>query len=337
MTGAFGLKADQLKADILINLDSEDEGELYVGCAGGENTNITLTYKDEPVPPGSVAYKISVTGMKGGHSGLDICLGRGNAIKVLNRFLYEAASPLDLRMAQIEGGSLRNAIPREAFAWVTLPKTRAAAFEACLSDYACTVKSELKGTEPTLDITAIQMDLPGTLIDTDTQYNLVRAVYGCPNGVIRWSDSVDNLVETSTNLAIIRSDQGQIEIASLQRSSVNSARVDICQQIRCIFELIGATVAHVGAYPGWNPNLDSPILKTAQQVYQDLFNSVPEIKAVHAGLECGLIGAIYPKMDMISFGPTIRFPHSPDEKAEIATVQKFWDFLVATLKAIPTR
>ncbi|MCF7975788.1 MAG: aminoacyl-histidine dipeptidase, partial [Phycisphaerae bacterium] len=276
MTGAFGLKADQLHADILINLDSEDEGELYVGCAGGENTNITLDYTEEPVPAGSAAFKISVTGMKGGHSGLDICLGRGNAIKVLNRFLYEAAAQLDLRLATIDGGSLRNAIPREAFAWVTLPKTRAAAFETCLKDYACTVKSELKVTEPTLDITATQADLPSALIDTRTQYNLIRAVYGCPNGVIRWSDSVDNLVETSTNLAIIKSEHGQIKIAALQRSSVNSARIDICQQIRCVFELIGATVVHDGAYPGWNPNMDSPILKTTQQVYQDLFGKVPE-------------------------------------------------------------
>ena len=337
MTGAFGLKDDLLQADILMNLDSEDEGELYVGCAGGENTNITLTYTDEPVPAGSTAFKISVTGMKGGHSGLDICLGRGNAIKVLNRFLYEAAASLDLRMAAIDGGSLRNAIPREAFVWITVPEAKVAAFETALHDYACTAKSELKVTEPTMDTTATPVELPSTLIDAETQYNLIRAVYGCPNGVIRWSDSVANLVETSTNLAIIKSDSGQIKIAALQRSSVNSARVDLCQQIRSIFELIDATVVHDGAYPGWNPNMDSPILKSMQQVYQDLFGKIPETKAVHAGLECGLIGAIYPKMDMISFGPTMKFPHSPDEKVDIATVQKFWDFLVATLKAIPTK
>ncbi len=336
MTGAFGLQGDQLQADILMNLDSEDEGELYVGCAGGENTNITLAYTDEPVPAGSCAFKISVTGLKGGHSGLDICLGRGNAIKILNRFLYEAHASLDLRVAAIDGGSLRNAIPREAFVWVTLQEAEVAAFQACLDDYASTAKSELKVTEPGLDISAAPTELPGTVMDAKTQINLIRAVYGCPNGVIRWSDSVANLVETSTNLAIMKSDSGGIEIATLQRSSVNSARVDLCQQIRCIFELVGATVVHDGAYPGWNPNMDSPILKTMQQVYETLFGKTPETKAVHAGLECGLIGAIFPSMDMISFGPTIRFPHSPDERIEIATVQKFWDFLVATLKAIPT-
>ncbi|MCP4453584.1 MAG: aminoacyl-histidine dipeptidase, partial [Planctomycetes bacterium] len=308
----------------------------YVGCAGGENTNITLAYTDEPVPAGSCAFKISVTGLKGGHSGLDICLGRGNAIKILNRFLYEAHASLDLRVAALDGGSLRNAIPREAFVWVTLPEAKVAAFQACLDDYASTAKSELEVTEPGLDISAAPTELPGTVMDAKTQINLIRAVYGCPNGVIRWSDSVANLVETSTNLAIIKSDSGRIEIATLQRSSVNSARVDLCQQIRCIFELISATVVHEGAYPGWNPNMDSPILKTMQQVYETLFGKTPETKAVHAGLECGLIGAIFPHMDMISFGPTIRFPHSPDEKIEIATVQKFWDFLVATLKAIPT-
>jgi len=337
MTGAFGLKAGLLKADILMNLDSEDEGELYVGCAGGENTHVTLTYTEEPVPAGSAAFKIGVTGLKGGHSGLDICLGRGNAIKVLNRFLYEATSQLDLRLAAIEGGSLRNAIPRESFVWVTLAKAKVREFETALNDYARTVKSELKGTEPAMDITAEPVDLPHSLIDSKTQFNLIRAVYGCPNGVMRWSDSVPNLVETSTNLAIVKSHGGKIEIAALQRSSVNSARVDLCQQIRCIFELIGATVVHDGAYPGWNPNLDSAILKTMQQVYQDLFGTMPATKAVHAGLECGLIGDIYPTMDMISFGPTMKAPHSPDERVEIATVQKFWDFLVATLKAIPTK
>jgi dipeptidase D len=337
MTGAFGLKDDQLQADILMNLDSEDEGELYVGCAGGENTNITLIYTAGPSPAGSCAFKISVTGLKGGHSGLDICLGRGNAIKILNRFLYEAGAPLDLRVSALDGGSLRNAIPREAFAWVALPEAKVAAFESCLNDYACTATSELKATEPGMVISAEPTELPVSVMDATTQINLIRAVYGCPNGVIRWSDSVADLVETSTNLAIIKSDSGKIQIATLQRSSVNSARVDLCQQIRCIFELMGATVVHEGAYPGWNPNMDSPILKTMQQVYEGLYGKTPETKAVHAGLECGLIGAIFPNMDMISFGPTIKFPHSPDEKIEIPTVQKFWDFLVATLKVIPTK
>ena len=183
-------------------------------------------------------------------------------------------------------------------------------------------------------ISAEAIELPANVIDRETQVGLVRAVYACPNGVMRWSDEVEDLVETSTNLAIVKSENGQINVASLQRSSVNSARVDLCQQIRCVFEMIGAKVVHEGAYPGWNPNMDSPILKTMQAVYQDLFGKTPEIKAVHAGLECGLIGAAYPEMDMISFGPTMQFPHSPDEKVNIETVKKFWDFLVSTLENI---
>jgi len=337
MTGAFELKPDVLKADIMLNLDSEDEGELYVGCAGGENTNVTIAYTEEPVPPGSMAYKLSITGMKGGHSGLDICLGRGNAIKVMNRFLYQASEDLGLRLASIDGGSLRNAIPREAFAVVTIDEAKRAEFDRAVTEYAALAQSELKATEPDMSIRAESVDPPGSVIDKETHTGLVRAVYGCPNGVMRWSDDVDDLVETSTNLAIVKSADGQIKVASLQRSSVNSARVDLCQQIRCVFELMGAEVVHEGAYPGWNPNMDSPILKTMQSVYQDLFGKMPEVKAVHAGLECGLIGAAYPQMDMISFGPTMQFPHSPDEKVNISTVQKFWDYLTATLRAIPEK
>lgn len=335
MTGAFALQPDMLKADIMLNLDSEDEGELYVGCAGGENTNVTITYAEEPVPSGSVAYQLNVTGMKGGHSGLDICLGRGNAIKVLNRFLYQASNDLDLRVASIDGGSLRNAIPREAFAVITINEARRDEFDQAVADFAGLIRSELKATEPDMSFSAERADLPAHVMDQDAQTGLIKAVYACPNGVMRWSDDVEGLVETSTNLAIVKSDNGQIQVASLQRSSVNSARIDICQQIRCVFEMMGAQVVHEGAYPGWNPNMDSPILKTMQTVYQDLFGKTPEIKAVHAGLECGLIGAAYPQMDMISFGPTMKFPHSPDEKVNIATVQKFWDYLAATLRAIP--
>ena len=335
MTGAFGLTPDVLKADIMLNLDSEDEGELYVGCAGGENTNVTIPCTAEPVPPASAAYRLSVTGMKGGHSGLDICLGRGNAIKVLNRFLYEAGRDLDMRIASFDGGSLRNAIAREAFAVVTLPEAQKAEFVRAVADYAAQIQSELKATEPDMAISADPVDLPDSVMDTHTHTGLVRALYACPNGVIRWSDDVEGLVETSTNLAVVTSEKGQITVATLQRSSVDSARIDICQQIRCAFEMMGAQVVHEGAYPGWKPNMDSPILETMQAVYQDLFGKTPEIKAVHAGLECGLIGAAYPCMDMISFGPTMKFPHSPDEKVNIATVQKFWDYLTATLKAIP--
>jgi len=251
--------------------------------------------------------------------------------------LYQATEDLHLRLASIDGGSLRNAIPREAFAVVTVLEAQSAEFEKAVAEYAAVAQSELKATEPDMRIRAESVALPAALIDANTQTGLIRAIYGCPNGVMRWSDDVDDLVETSSNLAIVKSDDGQIKVASLQRSSVNSARIDLCQQIRCVFELMGAQVVHEGAYPGWNPNMDSPILKTMQTVYQALFGTPPEIKAVHAGLECGLIGAAYPDMDMISFGPTMQFPHSPDEKVNIATVQKFWDYLTATLRAIPEK
>lgn len=337
MTGAFGLKNDVLNADIMINMDSEDEGELYVGCAGGEDTNITFDYKEEAVAAVSVAYKIAITGMKGGHSGLDICLGRGNAIKSLNRFLLQGLEEFGMQLAAIDGGSLRNAIPREAFAVVTVAENKKADFEKALANYADVAKAELKGTEPDMAVVLETADMPAAVIDAATALNLVKAVYACPNGVIRWSDAMEDLVETSTNLAIVKSENGKINVASLQRSSVNSARADLCAAMRSTFELAGGNVVHEGAYPGWNPNMDSPILKTMRSVYNDLYGKIPEIKAIHAGLECGLIGAVYPGMDMISFGPTMQFPHSPDEKLNIATVQKFWDFLVATLKAIPQK
>ncbi|RKY76939.1 cytosol nonspecific dipeptidase [candidate division KSB1 bacterium] len=334
MTGAFGLKPDVLNADILLNLDSEDEGELYIGCAGGENTNMEFTYSEEDVPAGSAAYEVKVTGMKGGHSGLDINIGRGNAIKVLNRFLYNAAKDFDLRIASIEGGSLRNAIPREGFAIATVPADKKGDFEKAASEYEKTIKSELGGTEPDMAFKVTETDMPSKLIDKKTQDALLRAIYATPNGVIRMSDSVEGLVETSTNLASVKSENGKIFLQSLQRSSVDSAREDICAAVRCVYELAGAQVEHNGAYPGWKPNMDSPILKKMLSVYKDNFGKTPEVKAIHAGLECGLLGAVYPKTDMISFGPTIRFPHSPDEKVNIATVQKFWDFLVKTLEQV---
>jgi len=337
MTGAFGLKPGLLNADILINLDSEDEGELYVGCAGGEDTTMTFTYSEESVQAGSKAFKIAVTGMKGGHSGLDIPLGRGNAIKVLNRFLWLAIDKTELKLASIDGGSLRNAIPREAFAEIVLSQGKVDELRSRLDDYKKVVNLELGGTEPDLEIELTEIDLPTAVIEQKVVKNLLKAIYGCVNGVIRMSDAVEGLVETSSNLAIVKSENGKIKVSSLQRSSVGTAREDVCAQLRCIFELAGAEVVHEGAYPGWAPNMDSPILKKMQGVYNDLYGKIPEIKAIHAGLECGLLGAVYPEMDMISFGPTMRFPHSPDEKVNIATVQKFWDFLIATLKDAPSK
>ena len=337
MTGAFGLKPRFLHGDILINMDSEDEGELYIGCAGGTNANITFRYSEVPVPTGVTAFKLSATGLKGGHSGVDIHLGRGNSNKVLNRLLWHAAKEHGLRLASIDGGSLRNAIPRESFAIITIPTEMKEGFLKCLAEYEVTARKELSAVEPDMKLEALPVDLPPFLIDEKTQNNLFSAIYGCPNGVIRMSNEMAGLVETSTNLAIVKSENGEIKVKCLLRSSVDSAKQDLEQMIQSVFELANAEVVFDGQYPGWKPNPASPILKAMQDIYKNKYGNIPEIKAIHAGLECGLLGGVYPNWDMISFGPTIRFPHSPDEKVNIATVQKFWDFLVETLKHIPVK
>jgi len=337
MAGAFGLKSGLLDGDILMNLDSEDEGELYVGCAGGTNANITFHFSEVSVPSDAVALKLSVTGLKGGHSGVDIALERGNSNKILFRILKYAAKELGLRIADIEGGSLRNAIPRESFATITIPKANADKFAKYLKDFEKIVINELSSVETSIKIEAVSTNLPSYLIDEKTQFNLINAVYGCPNGVIRMSQDMKGLVETSTNLAIVKSSKGIIEVMCLLRSSVDSAKEDLENMIESIFKLAGAEVILTGQYPGWKPNMNSPILKTMSSIYQNKFGKVPDIKAIHAGLECGLLGGVYPKWDMISFGPTIRFPHSPDEKVNIDSVVKFWDFLVETLKNVPLK
>jgi len=337
MTGAFGLKAGVLQGDILLNLDSEDEGELYIGCAGGTNANALFTCKETPVPSAMTAYKLTVKGLKGGHSGLDISLGRGNSNKILNRLMWGLERSCGLRLAGIDGGSLRNAIPRESFAWIVIPGTNKQLFVKELEEFTRIVTKELTAVEPDLKILTDPSELPLSLIDETTQHKLFNAVYACPNGVIRMSNEMPGLVETSTNLAIVKSFDGEIQVKSLLRSSVDSAKSDLEQMIRSVFELAGASITFDGQYQGWKPNPSSPILKAMQDVYKKKFGRVPEIKAIHAGLECGILGGIHPHWDMISFGPTIRFPHSPDEKVNIPSVGKFWDFLVETLKDIPVK
>jgi dipeptidase D len=339
MDGANGLKAGILQGDILINTDSEDEGELYVGCAGGADANIKFNFLEEEVLSGFVGIQLNVTGLKGGHSGIDIPLGRGNAIKLFFRILNEASETLGARLASIDGGSLRNAIPREAFGVLAIEESKVADLAALVDEMADIIKKELAATEPNISIAIEEADLPDLLIDENTQKNLTLAVLACPNGVIRMSNSMEGLVETSTNLAIIKSNAENKTIAGacLMRSSVDSAKEELGVRIKAVINLAGGEVVFDGAYPGWKPNLDSPILKTMQGVYNDKFGKVPEIKAIHAGLECGILGGNYPHWDMISFGPTIRFPHSPDEKINIKTVQKFWDFMVETLLYIPEK
>ncbi len=339
MDGANGLGKGVLDGDILINTDSEDEGELYVGCAGGEDVNFKFEYTEEEAPVDVEAYKISVTGLKGGHSGIDIPLQRGNAIKIFFRILNAGFDGFGVRLAHVDAGSLRNAIPREAFGTVVCEKGRTGDFVASVYDLAKLIKSELSATEPDMKVTVEEAELPFGIIDADSQANITKAILALPNGVIRMSDSMKGLVETSTNLAIVKSDSKSktIDGACLMRSSVDSAKEELGIRMKSVLSLAGAKVTLAGAYPGWKPNLDSPILKLMQEVYDKKFGKIPEIKAIHAGLECGILGGKYPNWDMISFGPTIRFPHSPDEKVNVETVQKFWDFLVATLESVPKK
>jgi len=337
MTGARGLKAGILKGDILINLDSEDEGELYVGCAGGLDANVTFKYSEEQVPSGYAGYKLNITGLKGGHSGMDIILGRGNANKVMVRVLLPIMEELDARLASVEGGSLRNAIPREAFATLALPEANYQKALEIVNGHLAQLKVELSAHEPDLKITLEKCDTPAKLIDKTTAVNMVKAVYVCPNGVERMSDAMPGLVETSNNLAIVKSGDGVIEIKTLMRSSVDSAKDILAKSIACGFELAGAEVSFSGGYPGWKPNMDSDILKSMKVVYKDLYGNEPEVKAIHAGLECGILGGTYNNWDMISCGPTIRSPHSPDERVNIETVDKWWKFVVEVLKNAPVK
>jgi len=337
MTGAFGLKPGLLDGDILINMDSEDEGELYVGCAGGIDVSASKSYTEENVPSGYDAYRIHVQGLKGGHSGLDIPLGRANANKVLFRFMMQAESDLKVRLSEARGGDLRNAIPRESSAIVIVPSESAASFESLVSDYEEMYRNEFADTEPDLSFTCSKNNMPAKVLPVQDQAKFIRGIFACPNGVQRMSQSMIGLVETSNNLAIASIKNGEFLALNLTRSSVDSAKEATAWKIAAVFHLIGANVELSGEYPGWKPNMDSPILKTCQDVYNKNFGKIPEIKGMHAGLECGLLGGVYPNLDMISFGPTIRFPHSPDEKVKIDTVHKFWDFLVAILEDVPNK
>jgi dipeptidase D len=337
MTGANGLKPGVLYGDILLNMDSEDEGELYIGCAGGTNGNITFTYGEQSLTGEFTGYKINVTGLKGGHSGVDIHLGRGNANKIMNRILFHGFKKHGLQVVSIDGGSLRNAIPRESFAQVAIPTANTGSFLDCLVKLTAKIKNELSAVEPTLKIEAAQAETPKAVIHPDVLIKFMNAIYACPNGVMRMSNEMSGLVETSNNLAIVKAEKGTIKIMNLLRSSVDSAKDELQQMIQSVFDLAGADSVFDGSYPGWKPNPDSLILKTMQDVYNNKFGSIPKITAIHAGLECGILGGAYPDWDMISFGPTIRFPHSPDEKVNITTVKKFWDFLVETLKYIPVK
>ena len=332
MDGAFGLKSDFLKGRTLLNIDSEEEGELFVGCAGGADLNIAFQYKKgAPLIEGDVPVKIKLTGLRGGHSGVDIHLGRANANKLMFRFLKEAIRNFGARLAFIEGGSMRNAIPREAVAVITLPNDNVEALWELVADYQETFRTEYAGIDTNICFTAGMTDKPLSLFPEEIQDDLINAVEGCQNGVISMLHDFPDTVESSSNLAIVKSSKGMIEVKILARSSSESRKEALCSSLESIFSMAGAKVEYGGAYGGWQPDINSPILQSMQETYQKLYQSKPAIKVIHAGLECGIIQGVFPDMDMISFGPDIKFPHSPDEAVHIGSVQKVWDFMVATL------
>lgn len=335
LTGAFGLKPGFLKGEILLNLDSEDDGQIFIGCAGGKDTVVSLDFKAEEVPKSFTSYNLSVAGLLGGHSGDDIQRGRGNANKILNRMLWYSGREFGLRLTEFNGGNLRNAIAREAFALINIPIDNISPFEIYINSIKKSIKAEYKITEPDLEITVEKIDHLEKMMDQGFQDKLLNALYACPHGVIAWSAEIDNFVETSTNLASVKFINNKIEITTSQRSSVESAKDDIGNMVASVFSLIGANVKHTDGYPGWTPNPKSEIVDITSRLYKQLFNQEPEVLAIHAGLECGLIGAVYPNMDMVSYGPTIKGAHSPDERLRIDTVEKFWDLTVEILKDIP--
>ncbi|MCX6243239.1 MAG: aminoacyl-histidine dipeptidase [Bacteroidetes bacterium] len=334
LTGAFGLKSGFLKSSVLLNLDSEDEGQLFIGCAGGADTTASFELKTEPVPSGMVAWKVSITGLTGGHSGDDINKGLGNAVKILNRFLWNATRKFYTRISSIDAGNLRNAIAREGFAIILLPEEHREEFEKYATAYQEILKVELHTTEPNLKFNAEPAPLPESVLMPDLEFWLLNALYACPHGVIEYSRDIPNFVETSTNLASVKFRDENIVITTSQRSSVESAKRDILDMVASVFHLAGATVEQSTGYPGWKPNPDSAVLKLSVESYRRLFSQEPKVLAIHAGLECGLIGALYPGMDMVSFGPTIKGAHSPDERLDIASAVKFWDLLVDILSRI---
>lgn len=337
MTGAFGLKPGFVKGDIMLNLDSEDEGEIYISCAGGLDTNVYKNYKEEKSKPENTGLKIIVKGLRGGHSGMDIASGRGNANKILSRVLLKSYDDFGFQISAIKGGTARNAIPREAFAVGSIDKTNKSSFIDFITKIENDIFENLKSAEPNFKIEIEEVESPEFVMENAAQTSILNSIYACPNGVYRMSVEIPDLVETSTNLSKINLENGKLEINCLNRSSVNSAKLDVALMIEAAFQLCGATVEHTGNYPGWKPNPNSKMLKEAIKVHEKVMGFSPKIKAVHAGLECGIIGDIYPQLDMISFGPNIRNAHSPEEMVQISSVEKFWNYFLEVLKAAPNK
>ncbi|MDR1653504.1 MAG: aminoacyl-histidine dipeptidase [Prevotellaceae bacterium] len=337
MDGAFGLKGGLLQGDILLNLDSEEEGELCVGCAGGLDATMTFEYDEEEIEAGDAALQIDLSGLKGGHSGIDIILQRANANKLMFRLLKEAVTDYGARLAQYDGGNMRNAIPREACAIVTVPTENIDSFIDFVNRKRQQFAEEYKGVDDGLTLSVKKVDLTAGLLPEQVQDDLINAVIACPDGVFRMITEAPDVVETSSNLAIIKTDGNSVTINALLRSSVESRKRELAEMFSSLFSIAGARVEFSGAYPGWNPNMQSPILKTMCDTYEKINGSQPKVVIIHAGLECGILGTNYPEMDMISFGPTICHPHSPDEKVSIDTVLLFWEYLKQTLANIPLK
>ncbi|WP_294824391.1 aminoacyl-histidine dipeptidase [uncultured Flavobacterium sp.] len=338
MTGAMGLKGGLLEGEILLNLDTEEDDEIDIGCAGGVDVTAEREYHEEDVPENAVGYSITVKGLNGGHSGMDIHKGLGNANKIMNRLLFDGFENFGLQISELNGGSLRNAIPRESFAKVIISEIFDEAFVFDMQEIINDIKTEFKTTEPNLEILIEKADAPpARVMELGVQEGLIRALYTAHNGVYRMSADMADLVETSNNIARVIVKDGKLYVGCLTRSSVESSKFDMANALRSAFELIGCEVTFSGSYPGWAPNVNSPILDVLTDIYQKQNGSKANVVACHAGLECGILGTNYPKMDMISFGPTIKGAHSPDERASIKSAQKYWKFVLEILENIPVK
>ena len=337
MTGALNLQGGILSGEILLNMDTEEDDEIDIGCAGGINVTATRSYNLEKIPENSVGYTITIKGLNGGHSGIDINKGLGNANKIMNRLLFDGFENFGLQVAEIAGGSLRNAIPRESVAHVIIASMYNEAFVFDMQEIIGDIKTEYKTTEPHLTIEITKRKLPENVMDLGVQEGLLRAIYAAQNGVYRMSADIADLVETSNNIAKIEVKNGEISIQNLTRSSVETSKMDLANSLRSAYELFGCEVTFEGNYPGWTPNVKSEILDVLTSIYENQNGEKPKVVACHAGLECGILGTNYPDMDMISFGPTILGAHSPDERASIKSSQKFYKFVVEILKNIPLK
>lgn len=337
MSGAFGLQKGWLEGDILLNTDSEQEGEVYMGCAGGIDTTMTFTMPREAVPAGYSTRQLTLKGLKGGHSGCDIHTGRGNANKLMARFLASHAQELGLRLIDFRGGTLRNAIPREAFATVAVPTENEGRLHQLFDQYAELIKSELSRIETDIIAFYEVSETSQAPFAQAEQARFIAALNACPNGVIRMSDDIEGVVETSLNVGVIQTEEDQISVRCLIRSLIDSGRIQVEEMLGSVAQLAGATIESKGAYPGWKPDADSEIMHIFRDTYEKLYGHKPNIMVIHAGLECGLFKKPYPDMDMVSFGPTIKFPHSPDEKVKIDTVALYWEQMQAILKNIPEK